>query len=141
MNHFIKFIPVILCISVISCQPEAPLEEKIKNKIVGSYCAFGDNDYRLILTDSTYYSIRYTPGVLSEAKIRESCKGNYTLAFEGNQWVIRYQPDDDPNATIENCEAEYVIWDSKEGFLVGEEEVVMRELFDGAGVTQAACEP
>ena len=125
----------------ISCSPQAPEEAFLLEKLKGSYCANGETEYRLILTDSTYYSIRRSPGILqTQTKVRESCKGTYRLIFEENHWKIRFESDPDPQAVVENCGHEYLVWSSKEGFVLGEESFTLKELFDQVPVTRAACD-
>ncbi len=141
MSKHIHLFSVIIIILSYACQTEAPSEEEVKGKIIGEYCSFGEKDYRLILNDSTYYSIRYSPGVLTQTPIRDSCNGLYELVFKVKHWKIKFAPDQEPDATIENCKAEYLLWDRKQGYVIGEEKITLNELFDGVAVTRAACEP
>ena len=132
---------ILICTCFQACAPPPPEEALIREKIIGSYCANGENDYRLILTDSAYYSIRRSPGVLqTQTKVRESCKGRYRLVYEGKQWLITFESDPDPDAVLENCEQSYTIWNASDGFVVGEEAVTLKELFDQVSVTKAACD-
>jgi len=108
----------------VGCTPTPPTEAEVKDKIVGRFCSFGEKDYQLTITDSTYYSIRRSPGVLqSQYKIREACDGSYKLVLEANRWLIRYNPDNDPDATVENCAGEQVLWTQQDGYLIGDEAV------------------
>ena len=118
-----------------------PEEAFLREKLIGSYCANGESDYRLILTDSTYYSIRRSPGILqTQTKVRESCKGKYDLVYDGTQWNIVFESDPDPDAVLENCQLSYTLWNPKEGFVVGEEEITLKELFDEVAVKKAECD-
>ncbi|MEM6630442.1 MAG: hypothetical protein AAF694_12260 [Bacteroidota bacterium] len=130
----------ILCM-LFSCSPPPPEAAFIIEKLKGSYCANGETEYRLILKDSTYYSIRRSPGILqTQTKVRESCKGVYRLIFEENTWIIRFESDPNPQAVVETCEQEYLVWNAKDGFIIGEETLTLRELFDQVPVTRAACD-
>ena len=140
-SFFICFSILSLLYFCNSCTPPPPEEAFLREKLKGSYCANGDTEYRLILTDSTYYSIRRSPGILqTQTKVRESCKGTYHLEFEDNNWKIRFESDPDPQAVVESCGHEYLIWSPNEGFVLGEEDFTLNELFDQVPVTQAACD-
>ena len=130
-----------ISLSLLACSPNPPTEAELKAQIVGTYCHEGDTDYRFILTDSTYYSIRRTPGILqTQTKVRESCRGNYSLEYDGTYWVLRFAPDPDPDAVLDDCGMEYPVWGKKEGYMLGEDTLVLKELFDQHPVTRDACE-
>lgn len=119
-----------------ACGPTPPTEEALRAKLTGVYCA---ESYRLELTDSTYMNRKIMPSPLRSGMMRESCKGHYLLAFENKQWVIRFEKDDRPNS-IQNCEREFVVWTAEAGYVMGEEPMGMKDLFDETQLEKGACE-
>ncbi len=138
MISYILRLSIILSLGwlLAACGPSAPSEATIRAKIIGTYCA---DDYKLILTDSSYTSVKYKTGILSKAITREDCKGTYQLALENGQWLIRYDKADNPR-TIYNCKQEYTLWTQEEGYLIGEEKVLMKELIDNQELSKEACD-
>ena len=138
MNTTILRLSIILSLGWVlaACGPSVPSEETIRAKIVGTYCS---DDYKLILTDSSYTSVKYKMGILSKAITREDCKGVYHLVQEGGKWLIRFDKAENPR-TIYNCKQEYTLWTTEEGYVVGEEKVLMRELIDNQELSKDACD-
>ncbi|GAB4426882.1 MAG: hypothetical protein OHK0039_44980 [Bacteroidia bacterium] len=120
-----------------ACGPTPPSEDELRAHIVGVYC---DDSYRLELTDSTYMNRKVVQSPLRTGLVRESCKGHYTLVLEKNKWIIRFEKDEKPKSVFQDCEREYVLWTPEEGYLVGEETVKMKDLFDEKELTKGSCE-
>ncbi len=118
-----------------ACGPSIPPEADVRAKIVGSYCS---DDYRLILTDSSYRSTKYRKGIVSSAFNIESCKGSYELALEDGKWVIHFAKDSNPRG-IANCKQTYTLWTQEEGFLIGEESIEMKEPIDNTPLKKGSC--
>ncbi|MEM6264966.1 MAG: hypothetical protein AAGI38_20810 [Bacteroidota bacterium] len=132
----ISFLLAVIACFLPGCGPSHPSEDEVRAKIVGTYCS---EDYRLVLTDSTYKNVKYVPGILSDAIRRESCEGTYNLVFETDRWIIRFDADENASS-LSNCKTEYTLWSQQDAYLIGEQEVTMRDLFDMAEVTVKGCE-
>jgi hypothetical protein len=117
------------------CGSNVPAEAEIRAMITGAYCS---DDYRLVLTDSTYRSTKYRKGIVSSAFNIESCKGGYELALEEGKWVIHYVKDGNPRG-IANCKQTYTLWTPTEGFLIGEESIQMKEPIDNTSLVKGSC--
>lgn len=105
----------------------SPNKSEIRNRIVGKYC---NDTHTLILTDSqTYFNTKRLKGIVANTPYQESCSGRYEIEMKEEHWVIRFEKDNHPNA-LSNCQQEFTLWTEKEGFLIGENEVTMRDLFD-----------
>ena len=105
----------------------APNKSDIRNRIVGKYC---NDTHTLILTDSqTYFNSKKLKGIVANTPFQESCKGRYKIEMTDKHWIIRFEKDSHPNS-ISDCQQEYTLWTEKEGYLIGEGEVTMRDLFD-----------
>lgn len=110
---------------LMGCFP--PNKSDIRNRIVGKYC---NDTHTLILTDSqTYLNTKKLKGIVANTPFQESCKGKYSIEMKEGHWILRFEKDARPNATS-NCQQEYTLWTEKEGYLIGEGEVTMRDLFD-----------
>lgn len=118
-----------------ACGPDVPAKAEIRAMITGAYCS---DDYRLVLTDSTYRSTKYRKGIVSSAYNIESCKGGYELALEEGKWVIHFAKDDSPRG-IANCKQTYTLWTQEEGFLIGEESITMKEPIDNTELKKGSC--
>lgn len=117
------------------CGPNVPAESEIRAMIIGAYCS---DDYRLVLTDSTYRSTKYRKGIVSSAYNIESCKGGYELALEEGEWVIHYAKDGNPRG-IANCKQTYTLWTQEGGFLIGTESIQMKEPIDNTALVRGSC--
>lgn len=126
-----------LALIMTACGPQPPSEEELRSRIVGTYCAA---NYRLVLTDSTYHNRKVVESPLRSGLMRESCQGNYLLVFEDNAWTIRFTRDERPNSTFHNCEKEFVLWDREKGYLGGDEQTVMPDLFDEKELVKGSCD-
>lgn len=119
-----------------SCGPTPPSEAELRSKIIGVFC--GEN-YRLEITDSTYRNIKRTPSVMRTGMVRESCKGKFQLEYKNDGWYINYAKDESPNA-IFNCKRSYPLWTKEEQYVIGEAEIVMKDLFDEKELKKDACD-
>lgn len=117
------------------CGSDVPKEAELRAMITGAYCS---DDYRLVLTDSTYRSTKYRKGIVSSAFNIESCKGGYELALEEGKWVIHFAKDGNPRG-IANCKHTYTLWSPEEGFLIGEESIQMKEPIDSTPLKKGSC--
>ncbi|MDX2247456.1 MAG: hypothetical protein SF052_11800 [Bacteroidia bacterium] len=120
------------------CGPEVPAEAEIRTMIVGVYC---DGDYRLELTDSTYMNRKFVQSPLRSGMVREACNGNYSIVYENDSWILRFEADDSPgNSLFNNCKQDVVVWNKTDLFLMGTEPITMKDLFDGVVLTKDACD-
>lgn len=120
-----------------ACGPQVPTEAEIRLKIKGTYCI---DKYRLVIEDSTYRCRRFSAGIISSTPIRESCKGDYELALENNQWTIHFNKDPRPQG-IKNCQKKFILWNAEKGYLTDAgEKTVMWDLFDEKPLAKGACE-
>lgn len=133
-NNFI-LIGSIVVLFLLSCCDATPRKSDIKSKIKGTYC---NASHKLILTDSTYINTKFQKGLLADTPYTESCKGKYLIDMKEGHWIIRFEKDPNPRA-ISNCQQEYTIWTEKEGYLIGEDIVTLRDLFDNTPVTKNEC--
>ena len=94
----------------------------------------------MILTDSnTYTNVKYLKGLVAGTQYQESCSGKYEIDMKEAHWIIRFEKAAHPKA-ISDCKQEYTLWTEKEGYLIGEKEVTMRDLFDNTPLTKAKCQ-
>lgn len=137
MRFYISVLSI-LCISwtLSSCGPTPPSEQEIMGKIVGSFCT---DNYRLEITDSTYRNIKRTPSVMRTGMVRESCKGKFKLEYKDDAWYINYAKDESPNA-IFNCKRSYRLWSKEEEYIIGESDIIMKDLFDEQELKKSACD-
>lgn len=119
-----------------ACGPTPPTEAEIKNKIKGTFCA---ENYKLSLTDSTYNNVKHTASVLGTYMIPESCQGTYELAYRDNGWYIDFHKDESPNA-IFNCKRSYAIWTKDQEYVIGNDVVIMKDLFDEKELRKSSCD-
>jgi hypothetical protein len=113
-----------------------PDQKSIKEKIVGQYCA---GNYQLTLTDSnTYRNVKMDKGTHTGTPYEESCSGKYSIMLKEGHWVIHFEKAK-TNQSMSDCQQEYTLWTEKEGFLVGEKEVIMRDLFDNTALKKGNC--
>ena len=133
--------PSLICLSLffwVACGPTPPSEAEVRTMLKGSYCS---GDYKLELTDSTYQNRKFIQSPLRSGLLRESCNGTYSVNFENNQWILRFDKDEQPdNALFINCEKEYVIWSKADEYTISTEPVILKDLFDGVELTKGACE-
>ncbi len=137
MNLYIRLISFSLLLVLLSCEGNAPTEIEIREKVKGKFCS---STHSLEISDSTYRNTKYHKGLTTGNQFMEYCKGTYKLEFENDQWVIHFFKDSSPSrTTIYDCEKKVAIWDAKQGYLVGETNVVMEDLFDGSKITRQGC--
>lgn len=125
-----------IAVFLFACGPTPPSEAEIREKILGTYCA---ENYKLTITDSTYTNVKRTPSVLGTYMIPESCKGSYSLSYRENGWHIDFLKDESPNA-IFNCKRSFLIWTKEEEYLIGDEVVIMKDLFDETELRKSSCD-
>ncbi len=114
----------------------APKKTDVRQKVIGKYC---NEDHSLILTDSnTYTNIKYLKGILTDVQYQESCSGKYQIDMKEGHWIIRFEKSPNPKS-VSDCQQEYTLWTEKEGYLIGEKEVTMRDLFDNTPLTKSKC--
>jgi hypothetical protein len=137
-NFFTGLFPLAFTLFVLSsCGPTPPEEAEVRAKIMGKYCG---EDRQLELQDSTYRNTRYHVGISGGRRFTEYCKGTYSLLYEDDRWIIRYARESGPAmTTIHNCEQDQVLWSRDDGYVIGEETVTMKDLFEGAPLTKEAC--
>ncbi|MEZ4777451.1 MAG: hypothetical protein R3D00_30020 [Bacteroidia bacterium] len=125
-------------LSITGCGPQAPAEAEIRAMIVGTYC---EGDYRLELTDSTYMNRKFVKSPLRSGMVREACNGTYTLVYENESWILRFEADDSPgNSLFNDCKQDIVVWNKTDQFLIGTEPVTLTDLFDQVVLTKDACD-
>lgn len=129
------FIGLIACLT--ACGPIPPSEEELRNQIVGVYCT---DMYRLELSDSTYMNRKIMQSPLRSGLVRESCSGMYFLVFENESWILRFQKDENPRSVFQDCEREYVLWSKEEEYLFDQENITLKDLFDGKELQKGACD-
>ena len=139
MKNFVFPSLYIFCISLLfACGPTPPSEQELRTMLKGTFCA---ENYKLELTDSTYQNRKFIQSPLRSGLMRESCNGTYDLAFENDQWILRFNKDEQPdNALFLNCEKEYIIWTKADEFAISTEPVILPDLFDGVELKKGACE-
>lgn len=134
-------IPVILSslIILLSSCSTVPKEEIVKAKLIGEYCGDG---YKLSLgEDMEYRNTKFHIGATSGKLFTEYCRGPYSLSLEDNQWVLVFGKDPETSrTTIYDCEKTVTIWSADEGYVVGEENITLGDLFDNAPLTKDFCE-
>jgi len=114
-----------------------PTEADVFAKIKGSYC---DEEHQMILTDSSYYCKKRSMGFISSRRsVIETCEGKYQLTYANDSWIIQFQKAEKVRG-IMDCEKQYVLWNKENGYLVGEDNPVMWDLFDGAPLPRGICE-
>lgn len=124
-----KYFLMLFSIMLICSACFTPNKSDIRKRIVGKYC---NETHSLILTDSqTYYNTKKLKGIAANTPFQESCKGKYVIEMQEGHWIIRFLKDEHPNA-LTDCQQEYTLWTEKEGYLIGEGEVTMRDLFDNS---------
>lgn len=138
MRHLLfTLIPITVYLTFLSCGTSAPAEETVREKIMGKFCAEG---YTLEMNDSTYRNTKSHTGLTTGNPFSEYCKGKYELVFEGNQWIIKFFKDTSPSrTTIYDCEKEVTVWEAGKGYLMGEDQITMEDLFDGKKLVKNAC--
>jgi len=136
MKHPISWLFLLaLSAIMVSCGPTVPTEAEVRARVLGEYCA---DSYYLELTDSTYLNRKVYSSPLSNS-YRESCRGRFLLAFEEEQWIIRFEKDRRPQG-IDNCEGEYVLWNAQDGYVHGDDEnITLPDLFDNTELVKGAC--
>lgn len=102
---------------------------------MGTYC---NENHTLIIKDSTYTNTKKQKGLIDQTPYQESCTGKISIDMKEGRWILRFEKDPHPNA-IEGCQQEYTIWTEKEGYLVGEEEITLRDLFDNTPLSKKGC--
>ncbi len=113
-----------------------PKKSAVRTKILGKYC---NENHTLILTDSnTYINTKVMKAPASGTYYQESCTGTYTIDMKEGHWVIRFEKSLNPRS-VSSCQQEYTLWTEKEGFLIGEKEVTMRDLYDNTPLTKSNC--
>jgi hypothetical protein len=139
MKNLVFPLLYILSISLfMACGPTPPSEQELRSMLKGTYCA---EDYKLELTDSTYQNRKFIRSPLRSGLMRESCNGTYDLAFEKDQWILRFNKDEQPdNALFMNCESEFVIWSKADEYTISTQPVMLKDLFDGVELKKGACE-
>jgi hypothetical protein len=108
-----------------------PTEQAIRKKIVGVYCS---PPYRLQLTDSAYISSRTNASIPPE-----TCSGKYRLQFTEHHWEIHFLPDTVAGQIMLQCEKIYTLWTQKEGYLIGYDTLVLRDVIDNKPVEKGDC--
>lgn len=134
-------IPVILSTLIIlfsSCS-SVPKEADIKAMVMGEYCGDG---YKLSLEEGMEYrNTKFHIGATSGKLFTEYCRGPFKLSLEDKQWFLVFEKDPEASrTTIYDCEKKVAIWSAEEGYLLGEENITLRDLFDNAPLTKASCE-
>ena len=113
-----------------------PEKTDVRKKVIGKYC---NEEHTLILTDSnTYTNVKYLKGILTDIQYQESCSGKYQIDMKDGRWIIRFEKSPHPKS-VSDCQQEYTLWTEKEGYLIGEKEVTMRDLFDNTPLTKSKC--
>ena len=122
---------------LLSCGPTPPSEVEVRTRILGNYCEGWK--YRLELTDSTYVNRSVEQGAFRH-DVYLRCSGTYSLKLENDQWIIRFEKDDRPNTTHQFCEQEYVLWSKEEGYIGGENSIILRAPLDGKTLIKGPCD-
>jgi len=133
MYKYFSIIGILLLLSACEMRPS---QKSLHQKIKGRYCS---GNYTLILEDSTYTNIKVVKGELTQTPFRESCTGKYKITLKEGHWVIEFARDFHSNA-VKDCRQEYTLWTEKEGYLVGDDEVTMRDLFDNTPLKKGNCD-
>lgn len=133
-NNLFIFLLLITPLAFLSCD-NTPRKSELRSRLKGTYC---NDTHTLILTDSTYQNTRLLRGTLEGTPFTESCKGTYSIELHEGRWVLKFHKDPQPQSSL-NCQQEFTIWSEKEGFLLGESEIVLRDLFDNTEVRKGGC--
>jgi len=107
-----------------------PTESDVRTKIAGNFC---NDNYRLELSNAHYRNTRKNGGIPPEI-----CEGTYALALGEGRWEIHYLPDTLNGVIATQCEKIFTLWTEKDGYLIGTDTVIMRDLFDNKPLKRCA---
>ncbi|MDX1906659.1 MAG: hypothetical protein SF053_06455 [Bacteroidia bacterium] len=118
-----------------SCVGEPPGEAALRLRLVGTYCG---GPYVLRLSDSVYFYQKKTTGIFGTPD-QETCQGRYHLEWRGDTWYLQFEAAQPPYGSFYDCEAQYAVWNRREGYLIGGDTLRLRDLLDGQPVWKGSC--
>ena len=130
------WLPCCLLSWLLACTPAPPTETEVRNRLLGRYC---NEDFTLLLEDSTYHNRRRVDSPLGTGLSYESCQGRYRLRLDEGTWYLEVAADLHPRTLFSDCSASYAVWNPDQGYLGGPDSVWVREPYSLTPLAAGDC--
>lgn len=138
MKYLVFFTTLIGLALLTSCGPTPPTEGEVMAKIKGTYCSPG---FKLTLGDMTYRNDWTQKSPLGSGIYREYCRGSYELVLSGSTWTVNFNAADKKETYLGvDCSGSVVVWTAEQGYVLGDPDSEIRDLFDKADLAKGSCE-